>query len=274
MKTKNYHVRLPVILFLLTFLVGINLSAQVIDRIVDIPDSSLLDSLIIAYKIPDARVEKNSDIKKDSSLIKNYWEIFYEKANYLITNNLLPDNKEFKAYIYSRMGAYFIESKKYEEAKNYLEKAQSEAGMLEPTKSLKYLANIESNLLPILNETGRYNDVISLSKKIIEKYQGVGSGFLKNIIATSAINEFVYAAKKQNWTNDALKLYLEKISNAYNNDVACMADFHLLRIAKEQADISKAKQIKEKILSRYPKTQEFTNIYQSYFDLEEKKQSN
>jgi len=238
------------------------------DKIVDMPYSEKLDSLIKAFNIPDARVDQNSEIKNNQNIQIDYGEKFFQRAQEIISKQVVPNNIEFKVYLYSRLGVCYIEKKSNKQASEELYKARDYANLLEQPKRSKYLANIESNLLPVLNEERKYEEAISLAQKIIKEYQGVGTGLLKNIVASSALDEFVYAAKSHKWSNDKIKLHLQKITDTYTNEVACKADLHLLRIAEEQKDEKTIKMLKNKILTRYPKTWEYTNIYQSYFDAE------
>lgn len=270
MKIAKYYTKVSI--FTLLFYSAV--ISQGKDLLINYSVSKEVDSLLYVLALPDVRTSLTEEERTDKKKRESVSVAFLEKANVIIKSGKLPSNTEFQTYFYCQLGIYTSNKKEYDKAIKYYREAIELSKKLTNFKSKAYQAEIKLFLIFSLSEINNYAEAITLSKELIENYQGVGSGNLKNAVSVKGVVEYVDAAKKGKIDSAEIQKYLSSISEQYNNDVGCSADFEIYLLAKEQADISKAKQIKEKILSRYPKTQEFTNIYQSYFDLEEKKQSN
>lgn len=264
----EYNVPIIILFFFLNLYFALSVKTQpsVGDKIIDYPQSKKLDSIIISLSIPDPRVEKNNEIWKDQKLLEEYQERFYKKATEMLAKSMIPEDPEFQTYFFMKLGTNYGEKKDFEKSIKYLEHAKVNAKLLNRQDSRKYLASIESYLLPVFNESKKYNEALVLSKKVIDEYQGVGTGLFKNLISVSAVSEFVYSAEKLELSINDIENYLIKISEKYDNDVACVADVKLYSLAIKENNQKKADNIKTRILTRYPKTPEYTKIYKSLIE--------
>ncbi|MDI6802914.1 MAG: hypothetical protein QME58_03590 [Bacteroidota bacterium] len=253
------------IIFLLIFILSTGFSQPgESDKTIDLQVSEKVDSIIRALKIPDIRLELSFENKKNKDIIDEYRNKFIIRAEEIISQNKVPNNFEFQAYFYGILGAYYI-PKDILKSFIYMNKALETTELITDNRIL-YQAQIETYLLTAFLMAEKFKDALQLSEKFIEKYPGLGSGALKNAVATYGVNSYAESSKKSGVTYEKMKKYLNTLSEKYSNEIACAADFQLLLLAQEQKNNTRVETLKNRILTRYPKTWEYTIIYESYFD--------
>ncbi len=254
------------ILFIVIIIGNIGISQTPDELIKNFSESQEVDSLLRYYRLPDPRLDLSKEEHKDKNKIMEVENRYIARAEEMLTKSLLPNNNEFQTYFYGKLGVSYLHKKEYDKSIHYFNKAIEKARTLQPDLQKAYIAGTELFLIDAYSATNKYLNSLQLAKKAIVQYQGIGKGKLKNSLAVSSVSEYVYAAKGLGWSVSSIEDSLQEISNAYTNEVGCAADFQLLLLAQEQKNKTRVEALKNRILTRYPKTWEYTIIYESYFD--------
>ncbi|MDP2208461.1 MAG: hypothetical protein Q8K98_06770, partial [Bacteroidota bacterium] len=228
--------------------------------------SQEVDSLLRYYRLPEPRLDLSKEEHKDKNKIKEVEGKYIVRAEEMLTKGLVPNNNEFQTYFYGKLGVSYLHKEEYDKSIYYFNKAIEKAKTIQPDLQKAYIAGTEIFLIDAYSSTNKYLNALQLAKKFIVQYQGIGKSRFKNSISVYGVRKYVNAAKGLGWSVSSIEDSLQEISNAYANEVGCAADFQLLLLAKEQKDDTRVKQLKNRILTRYPKTWEYTIIYESYFD--------
>ncbi|MDI6802913.1 MAG: hypothetical protein QME58_03585 [Bacteroidota bacterium] len=241
--------------------------SQTLDEIIEkFTASQEVDSLLRYYRLPDPRLDFSKEEQKDKNKIMEIEDRYIARADEMLKKGQLPNNNEFQTYFYGKLGVSYLHKKEYDKSIYYFNEANEKAKTMQPDLQKAYIAGIEMFLIGAYSATNKYINSLQLAKKAIVLYQDIGKGKLKNSLAVSSVSEYVDAAKGLGWSVRSIEDSLQEISNAYMNEVGCAADFQLLLLAQEQKNKTRVEALKNRILTRYPKTWEYTIIYESYFD--------
>lgn len=245
---------------------NIGISQTLDETIGNFAVSKDVDSLLRYYRLPDPRLDLSEDEHKDKNKLMEVQGRYIVRAEEMLKKGQLPNNNEFQTYFYGQLGVSYVYKKENDKSIYYFSKAIEKAKTLQPDLQKAHIAGIETYLIGAYSATNKYLNSLQLAKKAIVQYQGIGKGKFKNSIAGYGVSTYVYAAKGLGWSVSSIEDSLQEISNAYTNDVGCSADFQLLLLAQEQKNNTRVEALKNRILTRYPKTWEYTIIYESYFD--------
>ncbi len=232
------------------------------DRPVDFTPPPGVSALYAKLGLQNPEDALRGEMQNDLTHTRDFYRTFLAQAKKVLEGGPIPDDTVFQVILFNTAGIGAIALEQWADAERYLTRADTlvTTGRI----NLRPLqADVRWNLLVSFLMQKEFMKAVPLARSIIEDDQGVGTGGLANALSSGTVSRYVSAAQAAGIPVTEVRAYLESTSEKYDNEVACAADVQLFILALREADRPRAEALKSRILTRYPSSRQFTELYRS-----------